>query len=229
MKIVGLTGGIASGKSTVSRIFIKLGIPVVDADLLSKQAFATPECLEQVQLRFGTVDRRELRKIVFADEDALADLEIIMHPPIHKLRDEAFAELLAKGHPICIYDSPLLIESGETKNMHKVIVVECPVSLRKERLMKRDSITAELAQSMIDAQVSDTERRENADYLLENVGCQTTLEAGVDLILKYIRDPDYQASELDRIKQERQSKIGKAHGRVLSAGEAAKVRKELGF
>jgi dephospho-CoA kinase len=213
MKVIGLTGGIASGKSTVSKIFIQLGVPVVDADALSKQAFTTKECQDQLLERFGTVDRRELRKLVFANREALGDLEIIMHPPIHRLRDQAFDELRFKNHELCIYDSPLLIESGEAKAVHKVIVVDCPESLRKERLLKRDNMTAELAQQMIDSQVDDTIRRERADFIIQNVGSQAALEAEVKKILGTLRNP----------------KWGKAHGRELSPEEAAQVRKDLGF
>jgi dephospho-CoA kinase len=207
MKIIGLTGGVASGKSTVARIFVKLGVPVVDADLLSKQAFATPECQKEIQERFGTVDRVELRKIVFGDKEARQDLEIIMHPPIHFLRDARFAELESHGHDLCVYDSPLLLETGEDRICHKVVVVDCPVSLRRARLIKRDNVPGPLADQMISAQVTDAVRREKAHYLLENVGDQERLEAGVELILRYIRDPEFQRAEVAKVYAARQAKF----------------------
>src|SRR5271166_5086641 len=110
--VFGLTGGVASGKSTVSKMFADAGIPVIDADKLARQVFDQPDIQETILGWFGTVDRRKIREIIFADKNAKVDLESIIHPVVHQLAAQRIEELAGKGYKAAIYDAALLVESG---------------------------------------------------------------------------------------------------------------------
>ncbi|MCL7713172.1 dephospho-CoA kinase [Stenotrophomonas mori] len=175
--IVGLTGGIASGKSEVSRRFEELGVIVADADVVAREVVAPGGAtLEAIRQRFGTgmlradgsLDRARLRAHVFADDQARAALEAITHPAIRtRLHDACRA---APG-PYAIAAIPLLAEAGGRKGypwLDRVLVVDAPEAVRQARLLRRDGIDAELATRMIRAQAGDSQRLALADDVIVN-------------------------------------------------------------
>ncbi|CAG2093619.1 dephospho-CoA kinase [Xanthomonas euroxanthea] len=176
--IVGLTGGIASGKSALAAEFEKLGVPVIDADIVARQVVAPGPILDAIVGRFGTaillpdgtLDRPALRQIVFADPAQRKALEAITHPAI---RAELQRAALAALGPYTVVAIPLLTEAGGRTTyawLDRIVVVDVPVSLQHARLMQRDGITATLADQMIAAQASRAQRLAIADDIVSNEG-----------------------------------------------------------
>jgi dephospho-CoA kinase len=174
---VGLTGGIASGKTVVARLFAALGVPVIDADELAREAVApgTP-VLARIAERFGaaiigrdgTLDRRALREIVFSDAAARADLEALTHPAIFAAMEQRSA---GAGGPYQIHVIPLLAEKPErAASVDRVLVVDCSEELQMRRLQARDGSTVEQTRAILAAQASRAERLRIADDLIENDG-----------------------------------------------------------
>lgn len=174
--IVGLTGGIASGKSVVARSFEGLGVDVIDADRIAREIVEPGQpALEEIRQRFGDemideegrLRRRRMRGIVFDDERARRDLEAIMHPRIR----EALAEKSrAARSEYCILVVPLLIKSGMSDLVDRILVVDAPEDVQVERLTSRDNIDETLARKMIAAQDTRALRLEAADDVLVNTG-----------------------------------------------------------
>ncbi|CAE6732682.1 Dephospho-CoA kinase [Xanthomonas arboricola pv. corylina] len=176
--IVGLTGGIASGKSALAAEFEKLGVPVIDADVVARQVVAPGLILDAIVERFGpdillpggTLDRQALRKIVFADPAQRKALEAITHPAIRAELQRAAQEAVA---PYTIVAIPLLTEAGGRATyawLDRILVVDVPVSLQHARLMQRDGSTSVLADQMIAAQASREQRLAIADDVVSNEG-----------------------------------------------------------
>ncbi|CAD7714642.1 Dephospho-CoA kinase [Xanthomonas hydrangeae] len=176
--IVGLTGGIASGKSALAAEFEKLGVPVVDADVIARQVVAPGPILDAIVERFGrdillsdgTLDRRALRQIVFADAAQRQALEAITHPAI---RAELQMTVKAMNTPYAIADIPLLAEAEGRKTyrwLDRILVIDVSVDVQVARLTHRDGITIELANQMIAAQASREQRLAIADDVVVNNG-----------------------------------------------------------
>ncbi|MFA1263114.1 dephospho-CoA kinase [Xanthomonas axonopodis pv. fascicularis] len=174
--IVGLTGGIASGKSALSAEFEKLGVPVIDADVIARQVVAPGPILDAIAERFGqdillpdgTLDRQALRRIVFADATQRHALEAITHPAI---RAELQRAALAAEGPYAIVAIPLLAEAGGRKAypwLDRILVVDVPIEVQRARLVQRDNATSTLAIQMISAQASREQRLALADDVLIN-------------------------------------------------------------
>lgn len=173
---VGLTGGVASGKTTVANLFQALGASVIDTDLLAREVVApgTP-LLAEVAAHFGpgilaadgSLDRRQLRERVFADDAERRWLEERLHPAIRRLTDERCES--ATG-PYCLVVIPLLVETGGRNRFDRVLVVDCDPDLQLARLMARDGMTREAARRMLAAQVSREERLSAADDVIRNEG-----------------------------------------------------------
>jgi dephospho-CoA kinase len=181
----GLTGGIASGKSTVARIFSELGIPVVDADQVARQLAAKGGAAHLPILdRFGTTDRSSLREIVFSDPQARKDLEAILHPLI---KAESERQLQKLGPGVVLYEAALLVETGRYKDFRGLIVVDAPREQRKQRLIERDHCSPELAEKILLAQSSDENRRAAATFVLENSGTEQELRAKIELLAQELR------------------------------------------
>ncbi|MCD7097509.1 dephospho-CoA kinase [Stenotrophomonas sp. MMGLT7] len=185
--IIGLTGGVASGKSEVSRRFEALGIGVADADLAARRVVEPGPALERIAEVFGprvlqadgTLERRALREIVFADDEARRQLEAITHPAIRALLREACA---AAGSPYAIAAIPLLAEAGGRQVypwIDRVLVVDAPEAAQHARLVLRDGISAELAERMIAAQAQRSTRLALADDVVVNDGHPSHLDAAV--------------------------------------------------
>ncbi|MBI2823043.1 MAG: dephospho-CoA kinase [Acidobacteria bacterium] len=179
---VGLTGGIASGKSHALEEFKRLGAAVIDADRLAHRVMerGKPACQEVVRefgegilLPDGEIDRKKLARIVFADEEKLKILNAIVHPRVF---EEEAAELEAmrsssiKESPIVIVDAALMIETGSFRRYDKIVVVFCPPELQLARLMARDDLSPEEAALRISRQMPILEKVRYADYLIDTSG-----------------------------------------------------------
>ena len=186
---IGLTGGIASGKSALEKAFTKQGVVVADADLLAREVVAPGEpALAAVVERFGRdvlqadgqLDRAALRVRVFGDPDQRRALEAILHPAI-RARLEAICR--AAPGPYAIATVPLLTEGGGRAAypwLHRILVVDTPAAAQKARLMQRDGIDATLADQMMAAQASRTERLALADDIVVNDGDLAHLQRAAD-------------------------------------------------
>lgn len=182
---IGLTGGIASGKSAVASEFAALGVPVIDTDELARTV-VTPgsEALREIVAAFGAdflapggeLDRRRLRARVFADAAARERLESILHPRIRKAMLAASA---AAGGPYQVLVVPLLVESGFDREVDRVLVVDCSVETQKRRLLQRDREDPTRVEQILAAQADRATRRARADDVIDNDGDLESLHAQV--------------------------------------------------
>ncbi|WP_043766305.1 dephospho-CoA kinase [Algiphilus aromaticivorans] len=184
--VVGLTGGVASGKSTVERAFAALGVPVIDADQVAREVVAPGEpALAAIAERFGEavldaegcLDRSGLRAIVFNDEGARRDLEAITHPAI---RERLLAWREALTAPYGVLSAALMVEGGLARLCDRVLVVDAEEAQQRDRVMARDAVDADMAERMLAAQVNRQTRLSAADDVLCNSSDVTALEAGVE-------------------------------------------------
>jgi dephospho-CoA kinase len=191
---IGLTGGIASGKSTVAQRFVELGIPVIDADVAARAvvALGTPGLTEVIN-RFGAsvlaesgeLDRRALRDRIFSDSVARRDLEGILHPLIRAHMDR---EAQVAAGPYVVMAIPLLVESGLRDRVDRILVVDVDEAVQLQRLQARDGSTEEQARAILDSQAGRSSRLAAADDVLPNAGTVTDLRQAVDrLHEKYLR------------------------------------------
>jgi dephospho-CoA kinase len=194
-RVFGLTGGIASGKSTAADLFQKKGVPVVDADKIAREfRDQDPRTRQLIQNRFGTTDRKKLREIVFKSPEARRDLEAILHPLIlsesqKRLETEALQIKNKKTgpiskYPIILYEAALLVETGRHEAFDGLIVVEVSHDVQIERLMKRDTISKEEAENIIQVQTSTEKRRQAADFIITNDHDLLSLENQVDGVIQ---------------------------------------------
>ncbi|MBF4589703.1 dephospho-CoA kinase [Curtobacterium sp. VKM Ac-1395] len=182
MRIIGLTGGIAAGKSTVSGRWAEHGAVVVDADRLARDAVAPGSPgLEQVAERFGpsviaadgTLDRPALGAVVFSDPAARKDLEAITHPEVWRLAQAAFdAAERADPDAVVVYDVPLLAEARGSRPLRfdAVVVVDAPAAMRIERLVQHRGMSRQEAERRVGAQASDADRLALADHVVDATG-----------------------------------------------------------
>ena len=187
MLSVGLTGGIGSGKSSVSARLASLGAVVIDSDLVARQIVEPGEpALAEVEARFGagviradrTLDRQALADIVFHDPGALADLNAIMLPRIGART--AAIEASAPDDAVGVHDSPLLVEQGLADAYDVVVVVDCPDDVRLERLVGQRGMSADDARARMASQASRDDRLTVADFVVENSGPRADLDSQVD-------------------------------------------------
>ena len=196
MKLVGLTGGIASGKSTVAKILERLGAAVINADTLSREVVEPgQDAWKEIVEAFGadilhsdqTLDRQKIRTIIFNNPGARKKLESIIHPRVRALAEERIRERTAAGYPIIVYEVPLLFEGNLQEWLRPVILVACDVGTQRTRLQQRDHLTDAEAQKHIDAQMSLAEKRRLADYVIENDGSLADLEQQVGAVVEKIK------------------------------------------
>jgi len=184
---IGLTGGIASGKSTVSQRFAELGVPVIDADVAARAVVlpGTPG-LKQVVQRFGAgivgahgeLDRRMLRDLIFNDPASRRDLDAILHPLIDVEMQQRAAEA---GGPYLVLDIPLLVEgAGSRDRVDRILVVDVDEAKQLERVVARDGISMEQARAILGSQASRAARLAAADDVLANAGSVAELHQAVD-------------------------------------------------
>lgn len=170
---VGLTGGIGTGKSQAAEIFRQYGVPVIDADEVTRELTRPGEAaLVEIETRFGPqvirdgqLNRAHLRQLIFSDVHARQDLENILHPRVRQRIRDFFSQIAV---PYCIAVVPLLIETRMDSLVDRVLVVDTLPDIQLQRIMQRDHCTAAEAQSMIDAQISRRQRLEKADDILRN-------------------------------------------------------------
>jgi dephospho-CoA kinase len=192
MKWIGLTGGIASGKSTVSEYIRTLGFDVIDADVLAREAVKSGTLGHAAIIKeFGTdaisadgeLNRRKIGEIVFADKSKLAKLEQIIHPEVRVLALKHRQRLEASGKTIAFYDVPLLFEKAMEPMFDSIVVVSCTADIQLQRLMKRNGFTEAEAKRRIDVQIPLAEKISKAHAVIENNGTETHLHKAVDSFL----------------------------------------------
>ena len=191
MLVIGLTGNIAAGKSAVAARLAEFGAPIVDADVLSREAVAQGTlALKAIAARFGAqvltpdgqLDRAALRAIVFTDPAAREALNAIVHPEVARLRDAAVARHRAEGAPLVVCDIPLLFETGLDAAMDLIVLVDAPVATRRERLIRHRRLAPADADAMIAAQMPAEAKRARAHFILENDGTPEQLQRQVDAL-----------------------------------------------
>src|SRR5579863_439879 len=184
---VGLTGGIASGKSTASKFFGALGVPIIDTDQLARDVVEPGQPpLERLVERFGPsiltpdghLDRPALRNIVFSDPKARADLEALTHPAIGAAME---ARSAGAGGPYQVLVIPLLVEKSLRSQVDRVLVVDCDEALQLRRLRARDGSTPAQARAILDAQASRAARLKSADDVISNEGSMDAVREQVAL------------------------------------------------
>lgn len=177
--IIGLTGGIASGKSTVSTMFSDLNIPVIDADQLARDVVQPgKKAYEKIVSHFGreivqqdqTLDRQKLGSIVFANDEKRQELNHIIHPAIRKQMVKQRDDYVRSKEPCVVLDIPLLFESQLMHYVHKIIVVYVDEDVQLKRLIKRDGFTQEEASQRIQSQLPLKEKAQKADAIIDNNG-----------------------------------------------------------
>jgi dephospho-CoA kinase len=196
VKLIGLTGGIASGKTSAASILKRLGAAVVDADTLAREVVEPDqEAWHEIVATFGadilqtdrSLDRQKLRAMIFSDPAARKTIEAIIHPRVRALAQKRIAEHAAAGHDIVVYEVPLLFEGNLHEWLRPVILIACNVAVQKQRLRHRDNLDAAAAQKHIDAQMSLDDKRRLADYVIENDGTLEDLERHVRSVLEKIK------------------------------------------
>lgn len=194
-KIIGLCGGSGAGKGTVCEIFLKYGIPSVDTDAVSRKIMQRGfDCYNEVVEAFGTnildesgdIMRKSLAAIIYSDPEAKRKLELITHRHIIAYTLERFDEFYKNGCKYVIADAPMLFESGLDKICHKTVGVIADENVRIERIMKRDGITREFAQSRIRAQLSAEELEKRCDMIIRNDSDIEQLEKNVRKVIDEI-------------------------------------------
>jgi dephospho-CoA kinase len=195
MKSVGLTGGIACGKSTVAAILRARGLPVVDADVIAREVVADgTEGLALVTARFpsvarpGGINRTALRDLVSRSEEARRDLEAILHPLIGARIVQALADLARGGAPLAFVEAALMIETGSYRRYDAVVVVAASPDVQLRRLMARDGMREEDARRFIATQMPLEEKKKVATFVIENDGDREALTSAVDHMLEALTD-----------------------------------------
>jgi dephospho-CoA kinase len=179
---IALTGNIASGKSAVAELFRRWGATLIDADRLVREAqMPGGEVLRDIVERFGMeMLRAELRVVVMEGAGALADLNRIVHPHVHRRRAELLAEARARGDRIVVSDIPLLFETMDPAEFDAVVLVDAPEEVRRSRLIAERGLTPAEADRMIRAQLPSSDKRPRSDYVIDNIGDLAALERAAE-------------------------------------------------
>jgi dephospho-CoA kinase len=191
LKVLGLTGGIGSGKSTVARLLADLGVPVLDADQLARAVVepgrpahaditaAWPAVIDGA----GGIDRKRLAAIVFADPKARKRLEAITHPRIAARAEERFADLARAGHPLAVYEASLLVESSRQRDFDGLIVVTVSPETQLRRVLVRGGLTEDEARARIAAQLPLADKAAAATHIIDNDGAPEATRAQVERLV----------------------------------------------
>jgi dephospho-CoA kinase len=187
-KIIGLTGGIGSGKTTIANYFQSFGIPVYIADDEARKIMQSAEIIEAIKKVFGNsifendvLSREKLAKIVFNDPERLKELNKIVHPSVKRHFDQWLLQQTAA--PYVIYEAAILFESGGYKNCDLIITITAPVESRIQRVVERDKTTRELVLKRIHAQWNDEQRISKSDFVIEN----SSIEAAKLEVVKILK------------------------------------------
>lgn len=191
IRVIGLTGGIATGKSTVARFFTDRGIPVIDADQLARDAVQPGSpALKQIVATFGreiltsdgALDRKRLGSLIFSDSDKRSQLERILHPAIRKLAEARIRQAAAAGHKRLIYMAPLLIEAGATDRVDDIWVVTVRPEVQLERVMQRDNISRKQALQIIGSQMPLAEKERYGSVVIDNSGTEAETISALEAV-----------------------------------------------
>lgn len=189
MIAIGLTGGIASGKSLVSAMLAEKGVPIIEADKVGHQTYRRgTEVYRRLVEAFGTevavpdgeIDRRALGARVFGDPQARRRLEAIVWPAMRRMMAGRLAELREQGRPVAVLEAAVLVEADWTPLVDEVWVVTVPEEVARERLVRRNGLTSEEATARIRAQLSNQERVQHADVVIDNGGSLEALSQQVE-------------------------------------------------
>ena len=200
MRLIGLTGNIASGKSTVARLLADRGAVVIDADVLAREAVRPgTTALDAIADRWGdavlapdgTLDRAELRGQVFADRDQLEALNAIVHPEVERMREARIAEARAAGARIVVCDIPLLFEKHLAGQFDAIVLVDAPRPVRLERLVRDRGLHVAEAMDMIAAQMPAELMRARSDHVIDNAGSRAELERRVEQVWRRLTAPTF--------------------------------------
>lgn len=195
MLVLGLTGNIGCGKSSVSNIFMQNGIDVVDADIVARQIFDDKDLLNEVFYTFGegiknqdgSLNRKVLGNIVFNDDEKLITLNNLTHPKIKQNILSQVAEYKNQGKKMVLIDAALLIEDDYLPYIDKLILVTCKEDIQIERIKNRDNCTEKEAISRINSQMSQQEKQKFADYIIDNSNSFEKLEREVLKVIKILK------------------------------------------
>ncbi len=188
MLIIGLTGGIGSGKSTVTTLFGKLGVPVVDADIVSRQVVEPGQpALTEINRQFGPsiltaegqLDRQRLREVIFASAIKRRQLEKILHP---RILAEMKRQARQWATPYCIFAIPLLLEAGQQDEVEQIVVVDATDDIRRQRIKKRDHLSDNEIDAVFKTQLGRNERLAAADDIITNNGDLGALQQQVETL-----------------------------------------------
>ncbi|KAF8971914.1 dephospho-CoA kinase-domain-containing protein [Flammula alnicola] len=197
MLVIGLTGGIATGKSTVSSLLKASHIPIVDADVIARQVVEPGTSgLAKIKATFGnevilpdgTLDRKKLGSIIFNDEVKRKKLNKIVHPAVRKAMLWQMLGYWIRGYKYCIMDVPLLIEGGLWQWVGLVVVVYCSDELQLQRLMQRDGSSREEASARLNSQLPISQKVPYADIVIDNSGTKQELETQVVSLIRRLED-----------------------------------------
>jgi dephospho-CoA kinase len=189
MLLIGLTGNIASGKSTVTHLFSERGATIIDSDILARRVVEVDtHAYREIVKRWGaeilapdgTLDRAALRRRVFKDPVQLEELNRLTHPEVVRLRDRLIADARRRGDRMVVCDIPLLFERHLAGEFERIVLVDAPRPVRLERLVRERGLTETEAMDMIAAQMPAELKRARADFIIDNDGTLATLERRVD-------------------------------------------------
>ncbi len=177
--VLGLTGGIATGKSTVSRIFLQFGFPVIDSDLIARQVVEpntdglkkiVKEFSEDVLYSDGSLDRKKLGELIFSDADKRVLLDELLDAEIRKMIKTAVQEKKSQAVPLVVVDIPLLFEADYQDEVDQVMLVYLPEFLQEQRLMERNKLSKKAAIKRMNSQISIEAKKARADFVIDNSG-----------------------------------------------------------
>ncbi|WP_161877806.1 dephospho-CoA kinase [Alkalibacterium sp. MB6] len=203
--ILGLTGGIASGKSTVSRFFQSLTIPVIDADIVAREVMKPgSDTLKKVSETFGvsvikedgTLNRKKLGSIVFHDSKKLSDLNQIVHGAVYQLMEKEKQSLIDAGHDLIVMDIPLLFETGYDQRVDEVMLVYVDQATQIKRLMTRDQLSVPEAEARIRSQWAMEDKVAKADTIIDNTG---TIEKTKEQVHEWIIQKGFSAPDIPMV------------------------------
>lgn len=187
MKLIGITGGIGSGKSTIAKVFTSMGFPVYNSDTRAKELINSDnELINSIKLAFGEdtytssgLDRKKMASIVFNNPKKLAELNSIIHPAVGKDFD-TWAN--AQTSPFVLKEAAILFETGIYKSLYKTILVTAPQEIRIERVMKRDNTTREEVLSRMASQWPEEKKMELSDFVIDNSGRELVIPQVVEIV-----------------------------------------------
>lgn len=197
MRTVAITGNIASGKSTVARLFERWGARRLDADAITRELQQPGQpVFDAIVQRFGNgivtpdgaLDRAALRQIILRDPDARVDLNAMVHPAVYREIERRIAALAAEGVETCVVEIPLLVETGAARRFDVVVLVAAPRAMLIDRLIATRGLDADTARGFLDAQASPEDARRSSDFIIENTGTLGELEAAAHAAWRAITD-----------------------------------------